>query len=178
MGQVLAQEKTQIWIGGAKARQSRRQQKWRDGGDDPAAKAAGEGLRRRPPGLGQILGLGQDGARPLNRLGAGGGEDDTGAIAIDHDRAQDPFQLLDAGRKGWLGDVGRLGGATERALFGEQLEIMQLAQGQGAWDQAASKESGDPQKRSTRPFWTPGRPVVRKRRAPSWPTSNCGWRAR
>ena len=64
-----------------------------------------------------------------HRLLADGGQDDAGAAAVDHRRAQDLLQLLHAGRQGRLGDVGGLGGAAERAVLGQQLEVLQLSEG-------------------------------------------------
>ena len=58
-----------------------------------------------------------------------GGQDHAGAGAVDHRRAEDPLQLLDAGRQGRLGDVGGLGGAAEGAVLGQELQVLQLAQG-------------------------------------------------
>src|SRR6185437_651582 len=63
------------------------------------------------------------------RLLAGGGQDHAGAAAVDHRRAEDPLQLLHAGRQRWLGHVRRLGRAAERAVLGEQLQVLELAQG-------------------------------------------------
>ena len=69
----------------------------------------------------------EDGLRALDRLRAGGGQDDAGAGPVDECRAEDLLQLLDAGRERRLGDVRRLGRTAEGAVLGQELQVLQLA---------------------------------------------------
>ena len=189
LGHLLAQEQPQPGKADAQDRQGRGQQERRDRGDHPQSQPAFQGLAGAAAGLNQILRLGQNRPRPGDRLGPGGGEDDPGAVAVDHRRPEDLLQLLNPGRQGRLGDVGGLGGAAERAVLGEKLEVLKLPKGRehrhGQWirrsqvyfplkkslsrRQAASNTSGSPQNLATRPFCAPGAPVVTNRRPPPSP---------
>ena len=78
--------------------------------------------------LDQILGAGQDVLGAANGLASNGGHDHGASRAFDHRRAQDALKLLHTGAEGGLADVGGLGGAREAAVFGQELEILELTQ--------------------------------------------------
>ena len=68
-------------------------------------------------------------ASPPHGLGPDGRQLDIAACALDHRGTQNPLQLLYAGRQGRLTDMGGLGRAAERGVFGQKLEILKLSQG-------------------------------------------------
>ena len=74
------------------------------------------------PGAGQhVLGA-------ADGLLADGGQDQTAARTLDHRRLEQALQLLDRRGKRRLADMGGLGGAAERAVFGQQLEVTELSE--------------------------------------------------
>ena len=127
--QILADEQFQAGIVGLHRRELGGQQEGRDGGDDAQAETAGQ----QTPGvlgrLDQILGAGQNVLGAANGLRSDGGHDHGAARAFDHRRAQDALKLLHPGAEGGLADVGGLCGAREAAVFGQELEILELTQG-------------------------------------------------
>ena len=98
-------------------------------GDDAQAKAPRQRLAGAAGLLHQVLRLGQDRAGPRHHLGPRGGENDPGSIAIDHGGAENLLQLLHPGRQRRLGDMRRVGGAAEGPVMGEELEVLELAEG-------------------------------------------------
>src|SRR5690606_28004902 len=114
---------------GLQPRQGARQQERGDGRDHTEAEATRQRLAGGAGGVDQILGPGQQVRGAADRLLACRRQDDAAAGPLDQRRAEDALQLGEAGRQGRLADVGRLGGAAERAVLGQQLEILELTQG-------------------------------------------------
>ncbi len=126
--QVFADEQAQARILGLQPRQGARQQEGRHGRDDPQPETARQRLASVLGGLDQILGAGQHILGPAHGLGADGGQDHGPARTLDHRGPQHPLQLLHPRRQGGLADVGRLGRATERAVLGQEFEVLELTQ--------------------------------------------------
>ena len=128
-GQIFADEQPQGRIGDLQSRQFGGQQEGGDGRNHPEAKAAGQGLAGIARCLDQILGARQDVLGPAHGLGADGGQLDPTPGALDDGGAQNPLQLLHARTQRRLADMRSLGGPAERAMLGEQFQILQLAKG-------------------------------------------------
>ncbi len=129
LGQVLPQIEPQLGEPRPQQGQGLGQQEGSDGGDDPQAEAAGERLAGVLGGLHQFLGLVEDGVGADEGGLPHGREDHAGAGAVHHRGAERPLQFLNSRREGRLGDVGGLGGLPERPLLGEELQVLQLADG-------------------------------------------------
>jgi hypothetical protein len=148
LGQVLAEIEPQARETGPQERQGAGQEEGRDGRDHAQAEPASEGLAGAAGGLDQFIGLIEDDLRLGEGRLAHIGQDQPGPRPVDHRRAQDLLQFLDAGGQGRLGDMSRLGGLSEAAVLDQELEVLQLPEGRehgiptSTAGRAKSNESG------------------------------------